>query len=1060
MKGKAALEAQELEIPLNLGMATKPAVELQEPTHMRLVQNLHWRGLGELEHRPSDDVSHTIDGAFGGAYDEDGTTCGLVVRDNVPAVVTRRNGVMTYNATLDEAQWARGGVDLSAAPSHLRYCPVSYEVSRRFVERAQFTDSSSGISHIASAQHEGVQVIVWHEVIGSGPSGKLWFKAIRAETGEVVATPEYIALSSPTISFCQACEYTESGSEGVLIAYVDYVGATNTVKTVLYNAALNIFSAGANLTTDYAGAFRIVKNGDRIFFGYHKNSTGRLIVEDRTVSTISSTHTSTTHGADGGIAIVSGPTNTLIVSCTDGALGEAYAEVFGSPGSAINPISAGGATNDVFYDVAVALEEQSLYGSTHDAVMWVQAYGAIGGSVDALRVRAIEINFDATTPVEGLNTMLPHCQMVTGGFTLHGQAHITLSVLTVLNGVSATVPTSCFVARYRSDGAVARHDAVARICHDRYFQRGATGLVDAFRATGAVHVEDDNAWIALPADAPADTLYLPRAQTVFLERVSAASPMPMPFAQPEPGVTLVAGGLPWTYDGDIASEATPLIQPQLFVTDSGGGPISGTFGLIAMYRFTDAAGRQHRIASTPVSTSALVTRIVTVRVSTCPMRAYDGVGVADMDVELYITADGGSTYYLATDSSGDKLLPATNRDYFHSFELDQGGSTSDPPFPFDTGAGGEISPEPPPALLHVSKIADRMWGVDAEDRSRVWFSKPLVAGVGVEWSTFCTLYVGDETTAVVDVGGYPTALARGGIYQIAGPGPDANGNGTFSPAQRLPFEVDCLDPVSVCRTPLGIVFRGRRGLYALSDGPRAEPGLLIDPEMLTAANLDPSSTNSYRLRVAYQEQTNEIHCITPAGDRLIYNVIEQKWAKYTTTNTTCRDVVNARGKIWRLEHGTVSGADLLRSEKLYSEAGADYNANDHDWEVRTPWLKLNGLAGQQRLWRLIVVLGLPTDVADISLITVGFYANNSETLSRAQSWTGAEIAAIYDPSTGEQVVRLPFAPNVQLVHSFKVHVTCVIGQANPTSGPRPLAMNAEVGVRPSKGKRNPVAVKG
>lgn len=1055
------LEPQEFEISLTLGMATKPAQELQQATHLRLVENLHWRELGALEHRPSDDTNHTVAEPSGSAYDEV-DACGLIVRAGVPAVVTGKHGVMTYHEAQALAQWSRSAVASSSTPdATLRYCPTSYDVSRRFVASAQFSKGSTGIWAVTSAQYNGIQVIAWSESLNGASTSRLWLKAVVAETGAVLATSEHISIGAVAALRIHACEYTESGKEGVLIVYDAMSGGspTNTVSTVRYDYASNQFVADSNLTTDYSGAFALVKNGDRVYFGYHKDSTGRLVVEDRTVGSISSTHTSTTHGADAGIAIVKGTSNTLICSVTSTAAGEAYAEVFGTPGSAINPISAGGLTDDTFLGVAAALEERA--GTTHDAVMWVQCYWN-GSGVDAMRVRAIEVNFDATTPVEGLSSHLPHCQLASNGFTLRGMAHVVFSVFTYVNGAAADIPVSCFVARYRRSSSVARHDAVARICHDRHFiPSGFT-----YRVANAAYVDSsNNVWVTLTADPSADSVsgvsLLP--QTIFLERISAARPMPMPYTNPEPGVALVAGGIPWVYDGDVASEAAPLVIPKLVLDVAGGSGTTGAFSLIAVYRWTDAAGNVYRMPSLPVSTGSISNKDIDAYVSICPMRTYDGLGLADMEPELYITEDAGSTYYLASISGAKQVYAslsgsASGEELWYRFTDVQPGVSSDPPYPF----GDEIEPEPPPAFRHVATVGDRCWGVDAEDTARIWFSKPKVTGFGVEWSGTLTVTVGDDCVAVVDLGGYPTVLARGGLYQIAGPGPDATGlNGTFSPAQKLPFEVDCLDPASVCRTPMGIVFRGRRGLYALADNPRSEPGLLIDPEMLTAADIDPSVSTSYRLRVAYQEQTNEIHCITPSGDRLVYNIVEQKWSKYTTTNTTCRDLAVARGKLWRLERATVAGTDHLRSEKLYSEDGATYNDNDHDWEVRTPWIKLDGLAGQQRLWRLFVVLALPTDVGDISLITVRYYVNNSETVSRSQTWTGAELAAVYaDPSTGESIARIPFAPNVQLVHSFRVYVLCTIGQANPTSGPRPLALAGEVGVRKSKGKRNPLPVKG
>lgn len=1039
MTAPPKLQAQEFEIPLTLGMATKPAAELQEPTHLRLVENLHWRELGGLEHRPSDGADVTLTAPSGGYYDETTAACGLIVRGDEVCAVSSQHGVMPYDQVSGALRYTRADTAASNTPGPgLKSCPAPVEVSRQLVHSAQSNAGSHGVTLVASAQHDGVQVVAWIE---DGTTARLCMKAIDPFTGTTLATLEYRDFASLALAV-DACEYTEAGKEGVLIAYVDGTFAPYTVRTFRYDAATNEFVADSNLSTNSTLAFTLAKNGDRIYFGYEKSSTTLLTVEDRTIGSISSTHTGT-HSAAFGVSIVKGTNRTLIASCTATT---AYAEVFGTPAAAITLLSA---SSEAFSGITACHE--TVTGITDNAVVWVNAITT--STPIAERVRHREVDFDATTPVGGVGEDLQHCRVAAAAFTLHGRAHAVFAV----NGYGVRGVSTCIVARWQGDFDIRKHAPVAKLMHDRFY---ALPVTSSDNARNSVCVDDnDNAWVVLTGDPAVDdidggVLY---PQSVFLARLNAARPMPMSYAQSAPGVVFCAGGVPWEFDGSTAYEAAPLVAPKIEVDISAGTGITGTFGIIAVYNFVDAAGRLHRVASQPVSTAPTNDQL-DIYVSKCPFRAFDGnTTLQDMEPDLYVTADNGSTYFLANDSSGDKMLPTTSGGWWKFTAYDPANNSA---IPLGIDGSGEIPPEPTPAFLHVTRIADRMWAIDAEDRSRVWYSKPLVAGIAAEWAVQCTLFIGGDGVAIIDVGGYPTILARDGIYQIGGPGPDANGVGSFSPAQRLPFEVECLDPASVCRTPIGIVFRGRRGLYAFADGPRAEPGLLIDPEMLTAANLDPSTSATYRLRVAYQEQTNEIHCITPAGDRLVYNVVEQKWSKYTTSNTTCADVAVARGKLWRLEHGTVSGLNLLRSEKLYSEDGATYNENSHDWEVRTPWIKLDGLGGHERLWRLWVSLSLPSDVADISSLDVKFYANNSETLRRQQSWTGSELAAVYDPSTGETIVRLPFAPSVQLVHSFRIHVVCVIGQANPTSGPRPLALRCQVGVRPSKSKRNPLAIKG
>lgn len=1035
-----ALEQQEIEIPLNLGMATKPSAELQAPDTLRLVQNLHWRSLGELERRPTHGVNETVVGPSGGFY-ADNEACGLIVRDGNPAIVTGRYGVVNYNERLGDLQYARQRTTVGTTPSdELNYCPVSYDVSRRFVERSQGNLRDSGIFQVASAQHNGVHVIAW---ITRGSTSYLRCKAIDVETGEVVATTEYVSLSSGSALMVQACEYTEVGKEGVLIAYIDGSVAPFTVATLRYDAASNEFVTDSSLTTNSKTTiFAMANNGTHVVFGFTDNTSGFMTVQNRTISTVASTHTGT-HGADTGIAIVLGSTQTLIISCTSGT---AYAERFNSPASVATLFTA---SSEGFSLAYVAIEALSG-GAGNDAVAYI-ACGSTGSSpatIDGSYTRYKRVNFDAAAPSLGAGRTLPHAVPM-GAFTLQGMAHLVAGLYITQSSLTTGREVSCLVLRHRGR----RHDSVARICHDRFF----ANLLTFQSQLHVTSVSGTNAWVLLPADSGADSLggFLPQA--LFLERISAVRPLPMTYAQPSPGVTMVAGGQLWEFDGETAYEATPLHYPRAIASDAGAGTSTGTFTIVPLWRFVDRAGRLHQIPGEAVTIGPLTTEQIDVYVSICPARAFDNSTVGlDMEPEIYINDGTNSTLYLANASGAKHTYNTTSSNgLWYKFTDVQPGVAGNPEYPFSVS--GEIAPEPPPAAYDVAKVVDRMVLINAEDRGEIWHSKPIIAGRGVEWSATNTFRIEDDCTKIVEMADRFVVLARGGIYTVGGEGPTASNVGSFTPPYRLNSTVDCIDPASVCRVPMGVVFRGRRGFYLLDNGMNVQPwGVPIDPEVLTDPALDPSVSTSYRMRVVFQEQTNEIQiCGIPGGDRLVYNVVEDKWSKYDITGAEVRDLAVARGKLWHLSR--ISSVDTLRDELLYSSSGAAYNSDaGTSWEIDTPWFRPDQEGGQVRLWREWLLMKLPSDVADVDTLTLSYYVDNIETVVGTATYTGAELAAIF--STTGEVARLPFVPPVQVVRSFKFVFTCTFTGA--TSGPKPLAMRLRYGARPSKGKRSPVAVKG
>lgn len=1045
------LKPQEFEIPLTLGMATKPSAELQEPTHMRLVQNLHWRGQGEIEKRPAHYYSHTVAAPSGSAYAVS-ESCGLITRESDAVLVTGQHGVMTFSEITGTAQWARRSTT-GTPDSNLKYCPVSYEVTRRFVDSAQYNTENQGVYRVASAQYNGIHVVA---TVTLGESANtLRLRAFEVETGKLVATNE--TATAGVARALHACEYTESGKEGVLVAHISDALTPYDVKTIRYDAASNEFVSDSDLTTNCGTEFFcIVKNGNRLLFAFEDDTTGNMIVQDRTVGAVTTTHTAT-HGCDRGVHAVVGTGASLIVSCTTT---NAYAEVFGTPANAISVFTP---SSENFLGISAARETRS--GTTNDAVMFVNCVTT--STPTGMRVRAAELNFDATTVVEGNNQFIPHVWQVSNAFSLRGAAHAVLAAFiysTTYGQDSPAEPSSCFVGRWRSSegGNPCRVDAVAKLSHDRFFS--TTG--DNVPSSSYVDT-NNNAFVAVTADPSEWATEIQSAslpQTVFLSRISAARPMPMPYEQPMPGVVLVAGAMPWVYDGDSPCEAAALVAPRIKLDVSAGTGFTGTFSLRAMYRRVDKSGNLYRMPGPSVSTGSITNKQIDVYVSICPMASLNGIGDDDLEPELYITENGGSTYYLATGSglSRPKLVytEKTLDGLWFKFVIEQVPSTTDPEWPFPA-TDGPISPEPTPGFLHVAKVVDRCWAIDAEDRTRVWFSKPLVSGFGPEWAVSNTLTIADDCTAVVAQGGGAVVLARGGVYHVTGEGPDALGVGGFDPAVKV-ADVDCIDPVSVCRTPAGVVFRGRRGFYMLN-GIAVQPfGVPIDPEVLTDPTLDPSVSASYRMRVVYQEQTNELHISgVPGNDRLVYNMLEDKWSKYDETSVEVRDLALARGKLWRLERS--GSSDLLRDEQLYSRSGTNYNVDaTTPIEIETPWYRLDQVSGLVRLWRVWLNLAATAVLANVDTITLSYYVNNGNTVRQSVSWTGAELAAdlVYDPSTSDRVMRLPFVPSgdLQVVHSFKFRITCTLSDS--TSGVKPLSLRLRFGMRPSLNKRNRLTAKG
>lgn len=1016
------LAEQEAELPLNGGMSTKEQVDLQDSPGMRLVENLRWNDIGELQKRPAVATSIDVSLPALSAYVVLGADA-LIPRRGSISVLTSGYGLASYISQSSES------LAYQSAGYPLRHSPVPCSVSRQIVERSQWDGARSGLICAASAVYATTTlVIAWVDYSYDSSVYNLRMKAIDLVTGAVISALDFGGINGVHI---QACEYLEVGSEGVLITASNGAAAPYTVKAYRYTASTRAFTYVGDLTASAARSVHAVTgNGANFLFAFEDNASGFMTVQRRTVGSVLATHNAT-HGMDAGAAIAVNGSEYLIASATSTT---AYAERFGSA-----PFTVATAGTAAYISVAIAQESRPGYVLPAWVVVGTKKTSTPSSTYTTIR----PVEFNGTPAgIAGVLT-IPHALPVAGGFQFDGRAYCGFAINRRATTEKST--SSLIVARlgYDTAGAAFRADQVARLCHDRFAWVGES-LVTLV-PTQSNSLVGSKLYVAALADFSADDSLgsQPYPQSLFLSTVDLGA-RPQPYVETD-GVTMVASGIVWEWDGDIASEHQPIDRPLLKLVTSVAGTTSTSTGIsyVAIYTWYDAQGRLHRSApSDSASTGVITLKRIDVYVSQCPFAAYDGATAPRLGVELYATTDGGSTYYLAYRTSA-KDYPDTIANPWYEFTDTLAGDASEPQL-YSTGAdGSELVSEPPPAMRSLAVVGDRVWGVDAEDRSRIWFSKPIVAGYAAEWNTACTLTIGDQGVAIVDVNGTPAVLGERGVWRIDGEGPNANGFGAPHAARRLPHEVECLDPLSVCKTPLGVVFRGRRGVYLLDAGFGLQPiGLPIDPSVRVG------DYTGYT-RVIYDERHNEIRVLDSANGLFVYNVIEQKWSKWTQddsgTGQYLTDQCVVKGRVWYL-YADLEGTLQLRREKGVDEA--TWNSSAEGWRLTTPWIKLAGLGGDVRLWRVCPALRLQASPASAGVtLTMRLYVDGSDTAVQTVTWSGSELAA----QATSAVAYLRTVVAQQKCRTFKVDLQETSSGAYV--GSIPLGVRLEYGVTPGSSKR-------
>lgn len=983
--------------------------EAQGPQQFRDSDGFRFGEIGRLERTPATANTYTLTPPTGGNWTSNEAATTLIRRGGEVAAMTQHNGVARLIGT-STVDWCRRRRTATSSPDYvLTNAPANVEVSRRIVASAQFSTGSQWIWGATSCRTEsGDLLIAWIEAATSG-NFRLFIRVYSLTTGQIVSSTTETVLLAGTFYTLRACRYGESGSTGAIVTICDGTGvAPYTITAYRYDDTTREVVTGGTLTTNAKTyVHEVMYNQDSpngFHFAFMDNTTGFLTVQTRTISTVASTHAGTHASND--FALVQGSSSVFVFSSTGGTL---YAEVLGTPAGVQTITTAGG--GETFFGLTACVDTYTGY--TAVATAWVTVLDTNVSTTRKTIVSTVE--FDGTISAIATNTH-QNCFPATGAWYYSGRAHVVMS-----DGFLAS--KSGIVVRTANGGRV---EPVARVIHDRlYVLPGSL----AYAAPPSVYCTSAGvAHVVTLGDVSADkvtTSPMLAPQTLFWAQVDHGTQRPLSWVEHD-GTTLVAAGQLVDYDGVLCSEAQPMWAPYIY--SAGGGAISAR----AIYRWVDAAGKLHVSAVSNTITDHAAAG--TIYVSKPPFFAYDGSTAQEVSVELYVTDGSTSTYYLAASSNAKEDYTSTSTGgQWWVFTTIAAGSSSDPTI-YTTG--GVLESEAPPSFAAITRVGDRLFAVDAEDRQRFWFSKPFEAGYAPQWNTANTGRCPDDIVGIANMQGAAAFLCANGVWAISGEGPNNLGQGTFGPPQKV-SELGCVSRRSVCETPYGVAYLSRSG-YALVSG--GAPQLFGTPVVnyLNGRQVDTTGTSRPVLRALYDQERDELRVLSSTYTHFFRFGEGGGWTRLSTTDL---DVcISSTGVVHRALGATVY------TEKRDTDSGFTSRVGSSTWE--TPWFKFDGISGFGRLWSLILTLSAPSEVASLGSdtgITLRLYVDFDGSAVNT-TWTipGSEIATW----TASKARPIALVPNTQRITAFKLTSTESFVTAH--SGFIPLSLSVEAGVEPNR----------
>lgn len=355
---------------------------------------------------------------------------------------------------------------------------------------------------------------------------------------------------------------------------------------------------------------------------------------------------------------------------------------------------------------------------------------------------------------------------------------------------------------------------------------------------------------------------------------------------------------------------------------------------VATYEWTDAAGNIVRSApSIPKAiTVSSGSSFAVVYVPTLRITAKEGVKIV-----IYRWSAAQQTYYRVT-SLQQPLLNDKSVDYVFFTDIASDSEILGNTILYTTG--GVLENTGGPAVVDVTLFDNRLWGISAEDRNLLVYSKQVIPAVPVEMSDLLSIYVAPtagsqgstgEMTCIFPMDDKLIIFKQNALYYINGSGPDNTGaNSTYSEPIFITASVGCVNKRSIALIPQGLVFQSDKGIWLLGRG--------LDTTYIGAPV---EAYNALLVNSAVSiPGTTQVRFTMPGSLQLMYDYFYNQWGTFEGAGAIS-------STLYQGQHAILSAEGLVSKETPGSYLD---NSNPVLLGFTTGWLNLAGLQGYQRIY--------------------------------------------------------------------------------------------------------------
>ena len=409
----------------------------------------------------------------------------------------------------------------------------------------------------------------------------------------------------------------------------------------------------------------------------------------------------------------------------------------------------------------------------------------------------------------------------------------------------------------------------------------------------------------------------------------------------------VVGGVLKMYDGNRIVEHGFLDIPDApeYVSETTTGAILpvGVYQYVIVYAWKDKSGQLHRSAPSVPYTYTVVS---VPKKPTILVKNLFFTQKSNVEIEVYRTEVNGTVFYKHKAGVLDIIVndPTTTSQYFTD-TISDADLISNEALYTTGGVLDNISAE---SSKYITSYKNRIFLISA-DGTYLQYSKIRQQNGPVEFNDALKIKLdnrGGKATALAVMDDHLIIFKENAIFTISGDGPNDLGE---QDDFRLPFlstsDTGCLDLNSVAISPMGVMFKSRKGIYLL--------GRDFNVKYIGAAV---EAYNSITITSAtLVPKTNQIRFTTSSDEALVYDYFHDMWSTFSNINAIDATVYKSQYTFAR------TNADIMQeTEGVFTDAGSFIPMT-----LASAWISFGGatangaiaagLQGFERFYKMLIL---------------------------------------------------------------------------------------------------------